>query len=184
MKKESVTAFVHRLVTNSAQRDNVFQVIAQKEKEGYSYENALASLELLVLREVHGKKLPFAVKSYHVSMRGGEGNGDVCDGIVKVVIGGALFHEVAEGEGPISALDRSLRMALAKKFQHIDRVQLKHYSVELVGTLASVDSTTCVRIITTNGKDQWDTIGVSKNVVKASLYALVDAFEYALLPVK
>lgn len=180
-KSESTIALVNRLVTNIQHRARVFEAIAKKENEGYSYQNAEASLELLVIRLLNGKKLPFIVTDYHVSLRGSETSHE-CEASVKVIVRGALFHRVSDGNGPISALDGALRLALEDSFPQLRTVRLDDYSVGLVGNLAGADSKTRVLVVTADNERRWGTVGVSQNVVEASLSALADGLEYALLP--
>lgn len=179
-KSESAIALVNRLVTGAKNRAKVFNVIAVKEAEGYSYQNAKASLELLIIRLLNGKKLPFTIKGYHVSLRGSDIFHE-SEAIVKVIVRGALLHRVSEGNGPISALDGALRLALEDSFPQLGRARLVDYSVQLVGGKVGVDSRTSVLVASSNGQDTWWTVGVSQNVVEASLLALADGMEYALM---
>lgn len=187
MKIESTVALVNALVRGSKNRQRVFAEIAHKENYGYCFDMANASLELLIARILNGKKLPFTVKSYHVSMRGsmeaGAETKHICEASVKVIVRGAQYFKVSEGDGPISALDTALRLALGKSFSNLERFRLTDYLVGLVpGTMAGTGAKTRALIVTTDGQTSWRTAGVGTNVVEASLLALVDGLEYALLP--
>lgn len=179
--QESTVALISRLVSDVEQRAQVFTAAAEKEKFGYSYSEAHASLVLLIARVLDGKKLPFGLVSYHVSMRGGL-DSDACEASVKVVVQGAQYHEVSEGSGPIGALDAALRLALHERFPQLANVHLVDYSVKLVGERVGADSKTIVSIDFSDGTDSWEVTGVGRNLVKASLLALIDGYEYALLP--
>ncbi|MEK7169945.1 MAG: alpha-isopropylmalate synthase regulatory domain-containing protein [Patescibacteria group bacterium] len=187
MKPESTTMLVNRLVSRTEDREKVFQAVAEKERFGYTFENANASLELLIARILNGKKLPFAVASYHVSIRGsmedGARNGHVCEASIKVRVSGAEFFEVSDGNGPVCALDGAIRLALSKsRLPCLDSIKLVGYSVGLVaGTAVGTDAKTYVQITTSNGPVVWSTAGVSENVIEASLLALVDSLEYAFM---
>ncbi len=185
MKPQSTIALVNRLVRESESRPRIFDVIEAQERLGYTFENANASLELLIARLVNGKKLPFSVISYHVSMRGSmEGDtktGHICEASVKVHVGGAEFFEVSEASGPVHALDGAIRCALDKsRLPKLGPVRLVDYTVGLVnGTETGTGAKTCVRIVTSDQSVAWSTMGVSENVVEASLLALIDSLEYA-----
>jgi len=185
MKPESTVGLVNRLVSNRESRDQVFAAIAERENFGYEFDKANASLELLIARLLNGKKLPFTVGNYHVSMRGsmetGDRTGHVCEASVKVHVGGAEYFEVSDGNGPISAFDGAIRMALGKsRLPSLTSVKLMNYSVGLVsGTTTGADAKTRVFITTSDGASSWTTSGVDENVVEASLLALIDSLEYA-----
>jgi 2-isopropylmalate synthase len=185
MKSQSAVSLVNQLVTDTPTREKVFAAVAEREQFGYEYGGANASLELLVARVTSGKRLPFEAGDYHVSMRGtlsGQGKEHVCEASLKVVIGGALFHEVAEGGGPVDALDKALRLALGKsRLPSIAHIKLVDYSVGLVLPVEGVMAKTRVFIAASDGKATWRTQGVSQNIVEASGLALFDGYEYALL---
>ena len=182
MKPESTVTLINRLVQEAEQRVQVFTAAAERETFGYAYNDAQASLVLLIARVLDDKKLPFELKGYHVSMRGDLGT-DTCEASVKVIVRGAQYHKVSDGSGPVCALDAALRLALHESFPQLVKVNLADYSVRLVGEKAGADSKTIVSIEFSDGKDTWKVAGVSKNLVKASLLALIDGYEYALLPV-
>lgn len=180
---ESTVALVNRLVKDASERARVFDAIAEKEREGYLYQHASASLQLLIARMLNGKRLPFTVKEYHVSARGGDMFHE-CEATVKVIIRGAQYLEVSDGDGPVGALDGALRVALERVFPDLVHVKLDDYSVRLVGKKTGVNAKTCVLISTYHEADPaavWWTMGVSTNVLEASLLALTDSLEYALL---
>lgn len=158
----------------------ILEEIARLEGEGYLFENAQASLKLVLRRLLSRSELPFSVESYHVSIRG---NSKIhqCEAALKVRIGPQVFHEVAEGNGPINALDCALRQALRRRFKKLDSVSLKDYSVRMLDSAPGTAAKTSVLIESSNGEKTWRTIGVSQNVIEASLQALVDSFEFALL---
>lgn len=190
MKPESTIALVHQLVHGQKNRTRVFAVIEEKERFGYTFGDAHASLELLIARLVNGKKLPFSVASYHVSMRGSmEENRKaehICEASVKVRISGAEFFEVSEASGPVHALDGAIRNALEKsRLPKLGTVRLVDYSVGLVnGTTTGTGAKTRVHIVTSGESASWSTQGISENVVEASLFALIDSLEYAFFRMK
>lgn len=153
--------------------------IKELEHQGYEFEAAEGSLALLIKRILEHKALPFAVDTYHVSMRG-NGNGSVCEATVKVRVGDAVSHTVAEGDGPVNALDGALRAALVKFFPKLQNIRLTDYKVRIINSSTGTAAKTRVLIQSTNGQREWGTVGVSENIIEASLQALVDSMEYAL----
>jgi 2-isopropylmalate synthase len=155
--------------------------VKELEGEGYEYEAAEASLALLMRRALkHNVRLLFAVNEYHVSVRGGEDE-SICEATVKVDVDGKRAFEVAEGDGPVNALDAALRKALVQFFPQLKSVQLTDYKVRILDTGAGTAAKTRVLIESTDGKREWGTVGVSENIITASLQALVDSMEYALM---
>jgi 2-isopropylmalate synthase len=164
----------------------ILERIKELEHAGYEFEAAEGSLALLLRHRLKHVKSPFAVDSFHVSMRrdvpmhrGDEGKA-VCEATVKVRVDGEVAHTVAEGDGPVNALDSALRLALGKFFPQLKKVQLTDYKVRIIESKSGTAARTRVLIESTNGKDEWGTVGVSGNIIEASLQALVDSMEYAL----
>jgi 2-isopropylmalate synthase len=153
--------------------------IKELEHLGYEFEAAEASLALLIRKHLRHQELPFAVDAYHVSMRG-NGNTSVCEATVKVRVGDRSSHNVAEGDGPVNALDGALRLGLARFFPKLRRVALTDYKVRILDGVAGTAARTRVLITSTDGHQEWGTVGVSENIITASLQALVDSMEYAL----
>jgi 2-isopropylmalate synthase len=158
----------------------MLQRVKALEHEGYEFEAADGSLALLIRRTVKHEKKPFTVDAYHVSMRS-SGNSSVCEATVKVVVGSEHGHTVAEGDGPVNALDGALRSALLKFYPDLASVRLTDYKVRIVNSSSGTAAVTRVLIESTDGTSTWTTIGVDENIIEASLQALVDSLEYGLL---
>jgi 2-isopropylmalate synthase len=159
----------------------ITEQIKNLEGEGYEYEAAEASLALLIRRVLeHNVQLLFAVNEYHVSVRGNDKQ-SICEATVKVDVDGQQAHTVAEGDGPVNALDAALRKALVQFFPQLQHVTLTDYKVRILDTAAGTAAKTRVLIESTDGKHEWGTVGVSENIITASLHALVDSMEYALM---
>ncbi len=154
--------------------------IKELEHEGFEFEAAEASLALLISRELEHKKLPFSVGGYHVSMRR-DGPNSICEATVKVRVDGDGGHTVAEGDGPVNALDKALRAALVKFYPRLQKVVLTDYKVRILESHTGTGARTRVLIQSTDGKNEWGTVGVNDNIIEASLQALVDSLEYALM---
>jgi len=153
--------------------------VKQLEHEGYEFEAADGSLALLIRRELRHETKPFAVDAYHVSMRS-DGKSSVCEATVKVIVGGDHAHTVAEGDGPVNALDGALRSALLKFYPDLASVRLTDYKVRIVNSSSGTAAVTRVLIESGDGTSSWTTIGVHENIIEASLQALVDSLEYGL----
>src|SRR5262249_41570461 len=100
---------------------------------------------------------------------------------IRVRVGDKVYHEVAEGDGPVNALDGALRLALVKSFPKLKGVKLTDYKVRIINGATGTAAKTRVLITTSNGKSEWSTVGVSDSIIEASLQSLVDSMEYALL---
>ncbi|MBL6766168.1 MAG: citramalate synthase [Verrucomicrobiae bacterium] len=170
-----------KLTNDTPELATILARIKELEHEGYEYEAAEASLSLLIRGILeHNPELLFSVESYHVSMRG-NGNKGVCEANVKVRVGDKVAHTVAEGDGPVNALDGALRLALAQHYQQLANVTLTDFKVRIIESSSGTAAKTRVLIESSDGKTSWSTVGVSENIIEASLKALVDSLEYALL---
>ncbi|MEY3277238.1 MAG: hypothetical protein RL153_2506 [Verrucomicrobiota bacterium] len=158
----------------------ILQRVKDLEHEGHEFEAAEASLSLLVRRMLQpGLQPRFVVEAYHVSMRGNPSD-SVCEATVKVRVGDAVHHTVADGDGPVNALDSALRAALSRSFPRIGKVRLTDYKVRILDGVAGTAARTRVLITSTDGSREWGTVGVSTNIIAASLHALVESMEHAL----
>ena len=154
--------------------------IKDLEHRGYEFEAADGSLSLLIRRVLRSEAPPFTVDAYHVSMRS-DGKASVCEATVKVSVGGGTAHTVADGDGPVNALDAALRAALATFYPALQSVRLTDYKVRIIDSRSGTAAVTRVLIESSDGAAEWGTIGVSENIIEASLEALVDSLEYALV---
>jgi 2-isopropylmalate synthase len=150
------------------------------EHEGYEFEAADGSLALLIRRALKEEPTPFRVDAYHVSMRS-EGKASICEATVKVRVGHEHAHTVADGDGPVNALDGALRSALVGFYPDLQTVRLTDYKVRIVDSSVGTAARTRVLIESSDGTSSWTTIGVNENIIEASLQALVDSLEYGLL---
>jgi 2-isopropylmalate synthase len=165
----------------SPEARKILDHIKELESEGYEFEAADASFELLIQRELGQCQLWFELDEYHVSMRKNNTHGFTnCESTVKIRIEGDLIHTVANGDGPVNALDNSLRLALKQKFPEISEMQLFDYKVRIVNSATGTASRIRVLIESTDGERKWGTVGVSDNVIDASWLALTDSVAYFL----
>jgi 2-isopropylmalate synthase len=171
-------------VTNETpQLREMLKRIKDLEHQGYEFESADGSLALLIRRVLTDAAPPFVVEGYHVAIRG-EDDRRICEAIVKVRVGGRLAHTVADGDGPVNALDAALRLALMQFEQfsrRVEQVRLTDYKVRIIDSRSGTAARTRVLIESGDGADEWGTVGVDGNIIEASLQALVDSLEYALV---
>jgi len=153
--------------------------VKELEHQGYEFESADGSLALLIRRALEKADRPFVVDAYHVSMRR-DGDTSVCEATVKVRVGREQAHTVADGDGPVNALDAALRAALLGFYRQLEAVRLTDYKVRIIDSTSGTAARTRVLIETSDGTTEWGTVGVSDNIIEASLQALVDSLEYAL----
>jgi 2-isopropylmalate synthase len=154
--------------------------IKELENQGYEFEAAEGSLALLIRKALKHEDAPFKVDAYHVSMRR-DGADSVCEATIKVRVGEKRAHTVAEGDGPVNALDRALRAALSKFFPAVESVQLTDYKVRILDSDTGTAAKTRVLLESSDGHTEWGTVGLSENIIDASLQALVDSIEYYLV---
>ncbi len=154
------------------------------EHEGYHFEVADASLELLMRRATGWEQPWFSVESFRViadDFEPGSIGGINTEATIKVHVGTERMVAVAEGNGPVNALDAALRIALNGRYPGLERVHLTDYKVRVLDTEKGTGAVTRVLVDTTDGDKSWTTIGVSENIIEASWIALLDSLLYGLL---
>jgi len=154
--------------------------IKKLESQGYEFEAADGSFELLVKKSTGEYKRLFDVEGFRVIIEKRENGKLISEATVKLKIGGKVVHTVAEGNGPVNALDKALRKALEADFPQISKMRLCDYKVRIVDTGAGTGATTRVLVESADEEDRWGTVGVSPNIIEASCIALLDAVEYKL----
>ncbi|GGF69853.1 citramalate synthase [Paenibacillus albidus] len=166
---------------SSEQAKKVIDRIKDLEHQGYQFEGADASLELL-LREATGEMNNlFTFESFKMLVEKNAGQPVVSEAFVKLKIGGESLYTAAEGNGPVNALDNALRKALLTRFPKLKEMHLSDYKVRVLDEQDQTAAKVRVLIESKDYKDTWNTVGVSSNVIEASWEALVDSMRYALL---
>ena len=150
------------------------------EHQGYEFESAEASFMLLIQKKFKKVQAPFTIVSYHISMRS-DGQSKICEATIKVRVGDKIGHTVADGMGPVEALDGALRAALLDFYPNLKEMKLSDYKVRILESSNGTAAKTRVLIDSSDGTQTWGTVGMSSNVIEASLQALVDSIEYWLL---
>jgi 2-isopropylmalate synthase len=153
--------------------------IKDLEHQGYEFEAAEGSLALLIRKALKHEQAAFRVDGYHVSMRR-DGQNSSCEATVKIRVGEKRAHTVSDGDGPVNALDAALRAGLVRFFPALQNVHLTDYKVRIIDSMTGTAARTRVLLQSSNGSEEWSTVGVSENIVEASLQALVDSIEVAL----
>ncbi len=169
----------HNLQDNKELMSSILQQVVELENEGYQFEAAEASFELLVKRAAGTYQPHFELVQYHTSVisRGGQ---PITEATIKLLVDDKLRHEVAEGDGPINALDAALRKSLNGHFPSLNQMQLVDYKVRVINSDAATAARVRVVIESRDGEDNWGTVGVHENIIEASWAALVDSIEYKL----
>jgi 2-isopropylmalate synthase len=158
----------------------VLEHIKELESQGYQFEAAEGSFELLGRRSQPGYVAPFDVLDLVVISERRRGNSMFAEATVKLKIGAEIVHEVAEGAGPVHALDGAFHKALNAHFPSLRDVRLADYKVRILDPDAATGAKTRVLIEAARGEERWSTIGVSQNIIEASATALADALELPL----
>jgi 2-isopropylmalate synthase len=156
--------------------------LKQREHRGYHYEAAQASFELLLRREAGVYEPLFELESFRVTTEKRAGNRVETEATIKVVVDGERYVEVAEGNGPVNALDKALRAAIGARHPHLAEIELTNYKVRILDEAHGTGAVTRVLLDSTDGSREWGTIGVSENIIEASWEALVDSLAYAFQP--
>lgn len=161
---------------------HIVNYVKEKENQGFQYERAEASFELIVRRSLPNYDPPFELIDFRVLVERRIGVSDVTsEATVKVRIGEDVLHTAAEGNGPVNALDNALRKALLVSYPHLEVVRLTDYKVRVVADGTGTNAVVRVVIETSDGEKTWRTVGASGNILEASWLALADSMEYWLI---
>jgi 2-isopropylmalate synthase len=158
----------------------VLQTIKRLEHQGFTFEGAEASVEMLLQRSRPEYRPPFEMLDFMVVVEHREGRGLFAEASIKVRVGDQTFHTAAGGSGPVNALDLALRKALTPVYPHLAQFDLADYKVHILNGEHGTAATTRVLIDMQNEARRWTTVGASANVIEASWLALADAVEYGL----
>jgi len=165
---------------DSAEARSVLEQIKALENRGFVFEGAEASVAMLMARQKPDYAPPFDLVDFMVVVENRRGRGLFAEATVKVAVQGEELHTVAEGIGPVDALDRALRKALTPVYPQLAAFQLADYKVRILDGQNGTAATTRVLIDTQNGTQRWSTVGASANIIEASWLALADSVEYGL----
>ena len=178
LSKAEEMGIAHREIENLPE---VLQTIKRLEHQGFTFEGAEASVELLLHRSRPGYRPPFEMLDFTAIVEHREGRGIFAEATIKVRVGDQVFHTAAEGNGPVNALDAALRKALLPVYPHLAEFNLADYKVHILDGDHGTAATTRVLIDMQNETRRWSTVGASTNIIEASWIALADAVEYGLM---
>ncbi|HTH14949.1 MAG TPA: citramalate synthase [Spirochaetia bacterium] len=167
---------------NSPEVAELTRLLKEKEHQGYEYEAAEASFELLVLKALGRYQPLFELDNYHLESYKTWDRDSQTVGRIFLTAGGKRFMGAGVGIGPVGVLDKALRNALEATYPFVKKLVLTDFSVRVLNAReASTDSQVRVFISWSDGERTWDTVGVHENIIEASWQALVDSFEYYAL---
>ncbi len=159
----------------------IIQQIKDLEHQGYQFEGADASLELLLRQAFGNIEEVFVLESFKIIVEKSADHAVVSEAIIKLRVHGETVYTAAEGNGPVNALDSALRKALVQFYPDIQHMHLSDYKVRVLDEKDATAAKVRVLIESTSMDNTWNTVGVSENVIEASWQALIDSMRYALL---
>jgi 2-isopropylmalate synthase len=180
--RSNITALTakHKLSDDKAVMDAILKQVVELEAQGWQFEAADASFDMLVRRVAGTFRSHFERVKYSVAVSAQGDGTPVTEATIKIKVNGEDRHEVAEGDGPVNALDAAMRKALTGDFPGLKDMRLIDYKVRVVNSEAGTAARIRVIIESSDHHDVWGTVGVSENIIEASWLALVDAIEYKL----
>ena len=170
-----------KMITDKKVARKILKRVQELENEGYQFETAEASFDLLIKKEMGTYRKSFDLMKYHIVVERNPAGDMITEATVKLQVDGKTEHVVSEGDGPVNALDGALRKALEPFYPNIKDMTLIDYKVRVVNARAGTAAKVRVIIESRDAEDLWGTVGVSENIVEASWHALVDSIEYKLL---
>ena len=169
-----------RLGGNGFDSQEIVDEIKKLEDEGYQFDAAEGSLELLIKKATGQFEEPFVLESFRVSSEKDRGGETSSHATIKIKVGNDEEITAAEGDGPVNALDNALRKALTKFFPHINEMGLVDFKVRVIDGSDATAAKVRVQIESRDSREIWSTIGVSKDIIEASWQALADSVQYKL----
>ena len=161
--------------------DEALARVKERERDGYVFEAADASLALLLRDQAGWRQRFFELESFRVMVEKREGAGTTAEATVKIRAGGRRHIATAEGAGPVGALDNAIRQALGGVFPELAEIALTDYRVRVLDSARGTQAVVRVLIETSDGEKEWSTVGVSEDIIEASWEALTESLLYGLL---
>ncbi|MFH1853941.1 MAG: citramalate synthase [Candidatus Omnitrophota bacterium] len=169
------------LSKNDPKTRKILKLVQNLENQGYYFEAADASFELLMKKILKKHRPFFVLEGFKVTIEKREDNTLISEATIKVSVNGKEEHTAAEGDGPVNALDNALRKALNKFYPTLAKMHLSDFKVRVLEEKAGTAANVRVLIQSQDEKSSWGTVGVSENIIEASWQALADSVEYKLL---
>jgi 2-isopropylmalate synthase len=158
----------------------ILERVQDLEAEGYQFEAAEASFDLLIKKVAGTYEPKFERVHFRVNVESTDDAPAVTEATVKLRVNGETLHVVGEGDGPVNALDAALRKALEPVFPNLAQMHLVDYKVRVINSTEGTAARVRVVIESQDEDDVWSTVGVSENIIEASWLALVDSVEFKL----
>jgi 2-isopropylmalate synthase len=179
---EKAKEFRINLASDSPHLKEILEQLKEREHQGYQFEGAEGSFELMMKKALGKHKKFFDLIGFRVIVeKRKESEETLCEATMMVAVNGQVEHTAATGNGPVNALDHALRKALEKFYPALSQVKLLDYKVRVLTASDGTGSKVRVLIESGDGEKNWGTVGVSENIIEASWQALVDSIEYKLL---
>jgi 2-isopropylmalate synthase len=156
--------------------------VKELEHEGYQFEAADGSFDLLIRKETGEYEPLFRLESWRAIVEKRADGRVETEATIKIWVDGERYVRTAEGNGPVNALDKALRDAIGERYPHLRDIQLVNFKVRILDERKGTGAVTRVLLDASDGADTWGTIGVSENIIEASWEALVDSLEAGMLP--
>ena len=175
--------FVENVTNEDVQK--IVKRLKKLEWEGFAFEGADASFELLVLKILNKMPHYFDVLGFRVIGDTFDGRKEInTEASIKLDVNGEILHTVSEGDGPVNALDKAIRKALMPIYKGLSKFRLNDFKVRILDSKSGTAAKVRVTIETTDGFNVWDTVGVSENIIEASYMAILDSVNYGLMLIK
>ena len=169
-------------LTDGVEASDIVERVKQLEHQGYQFEGAEASFDLLVRRRQADYRRPFELEDFLIVVETHRRREEViAEATVKIRVGDEVQHTAGHGNGPVNALDDAMRKALLSFYPQLAAIRLTDYKVRVVDAGSGTAATVRVLIESTNGPQTWSTVGSHTNIIQASWQALADSLEYGLL---
>lgn len=182
---DKIEAFGIKLSKDHSKVHELIETLKERESQGYQFEGAEGSFELLMRKAMGSHKPAFQLLGFRVIVEKKQDNGaPLSEATVMVKVGDAVEHTAAVGAGPVNALDHALRKSLEQFYPQLKEVKLLDYKVRVLAANKGTESKVRVLIESGDLKDKWGTVGVSENIIEATWQALADSIEYKLLTKK
>jgi 2-isopropylmalate synthase len=159
---------------------DVLDTVKDLEHRGYTFEAADASLEILLRKKVGTYRPLFTLESFRCIMEKREDGRVMTEATIKLFVEGHRFVATGEGNGPVNALDKALRLAIGRFYPTLEKIALTDFKVRVLDEKKGTGAVTRVLIVSADESESWGTVGVSENIIEASWEALVDSIEYGL----
>jgi len=168
-----------RLEEDGVLQSKILTAVQDLENDGYQFEAAEASFDLLVMKQAGTYQQAFELDHYRVNVEN-QSREPVTDAVIKLTVDNEVQLVVGEGDGQVNALDSALRKALTSSYPGLSEMTLVDYKVRVINSTEGTAARVRVVIESKDKTDVWSTVGVSENIIEASWIALVDAFEYKI----